>query len=149
MQPSPKTGFQITILALGVSLTAQALWLLLAQALVPGITRLPTDAAAATVAARHRLAAAVAATIGGVRGDLWAQSAYTYANILWDTTTTGDTPKGLTEARASLDHALSDAPNGSGVWLLLAGLASRYPSPGTDALQALKMSYYTGPRNSR
>jgi hypothetical protein len=30
-------------------------------------------------------------------------------------------------------------------WLLLAGLNVRFPYPGFDALELLKMSYYTGP----
>ena len=45
----------------------------------------------------------------------------------------------------SLDHALDDSPHLSSAWLLLAGLASRFPSLGLDATELLKVSYYTGP----
>ena len=56
-----------------------------------------------------------------------------------------DAARTLPRARASLDHALDDSPHLSGAWLLLAGLASRFPSLGLDATELLKVSYYTGP----
>ncbi len=51
----------------------------------------------------------------------------------------------MPRARASLDRALHDSPHLSSAWLLLAGLASRFPSLGLDATELLKVSYYTGP----
>ena len=146
MKPLPNnTSFRVTVLTLAALLAAQAIWLVGAQALDPAIDRLPTNASAAAAAARHRDAAALAARIGGVRGDLWAQSAYTYADLLWDTTANPDPSKALASARFSLKQALREAPDTSDAWLMLAALASRDRSPGTDVTQALKMSYYTGP----
>jgi hypothetical protein len=53
-------------------------------------------------------------------------------------------------SRSSLEHALTDAPDQSSAWLLLAGLASRDQLRSIDAKEAhndvlLQMSYYTGP----
>jgi len=127
-------------------LGVQSVWLLVAEFSRPGINRLPTDAASAAAAQNERISARRAATIGAIRGDLWAESAFTYAELMW-----GDGKGGanLVQARSSLHYALADAPHQSSAWLLLAGLASRYQLPGIDAKQAVKMSYYTGPSELR
>ena len=50
---------------------------------------------------------------------------FTYANLLWTRPgTDADQTKSLEQARASLYHAIDDAPHQAGAWLLLAGLAS-------------------------
>jgi hypothetical protein len=51
----------------------------------------------------------------------------------------------LVRAHSSVNHALTAAPHQSSVWLLLAGLASRYRLPSIDVKEAIRMSYYTGP----
>jgi len=123
-------------------LGVQSVWLLVAEFSRPGINRLPTDAASAAAAQNERISARRAATIGAIRGDLWAESAFTYAELMW-----GDGKGGanLVQARSSLHYALADAPHQSSAWLLLAGLTSRYQLPGIDAKEAVKMSYFTGP----
>ena len=139
--------FRLAALLLAVLLGMQCVWLTLAGIVSPGIDHLPTDVAAATAAARQRDAASWAAAIGAIRGDLWAESAFTYADLLWgdkEAFKDADRAKTMARARTSLDHALNDAPHRSGVWLLLAGLSSHYPSLGFDASEALKMAYYTG-----
>jgi hypothetical protein len=80
--------------------------------------------------------------IGAIRGDLWAEAAFTYADLMWDD---GSGGAKLVQARSSLYHALTDAPHQSSVWLLLAGLASRYHLSGIELKEAVRMSYYTGP----
>jgi hypothetical protein len=149
-------AFRLTAVLLAIFLGAQCIWLMLAGLSRPGIDQLPTDAtsAAAAAAAGRRYAATWAASIGAVRGDLWAESAFTYANLVIDGGAASASPnlaKTLALARASLDHALDNAPSQSGVWLLLAGLAMHYPStwPAISPIQALKMSYYTGPSVQR
>ena len=138
--------FRFTTLLLAILLGMQCVWLLLAELSRPGIDRLPTDATSAAAAAKQRGTAAWAASIGAIRGGLWAESAFTYADLLWaDAGANAGLTQALARVRASLNHALNDAPHESGAWLLLAGLASRYPSPGLDVTEALKMSYYTGP----
>jgi hypothetical protein len=126
---------------LAMLLGLQCVWLLLAELSRPGIHRLPTDAASAAAARNKRIDATRAAMIGAIRGDLWGESAFTYADLMWDD---GNKGANLVQAHSSLYNALTDAPLQSSVWLLLAGLASRYRVPGIDAKQALKMSYYTG-----
>jgi len=145
---NPPTGvaFRYVTLLFAVLLGVQSVWLLLAELTRPGIDRLPADAASAAVAAKQRGLATAAASFGIIRGDLWADSAFTYADLLWadSGSSTGLAPE-LERVRAKLEHALGDAPHQSGAWLLLAGLAARYPSLNFNATQALKTSYYTGP----
>lgn len=139
---------RIGALLLALLLGIQCVWLLLADLSRSEVTLLPTDANAAAVAAQQRDAAARAAAFGGIRGNLWADAAFTYANLLWPGGAPGVTAP-LREARMTLDRALSDAPHNSGAWLLLAALSSRYPSANSNTNAALKMSYYTGPSEPR
>ena len=139
-------GFRLATLAFALLLGVQCIWLLLAELSRPNLIRLPTEAQAAAAAVEQRSDAAWAAWIGSIRGDLWAESAFTYADLLWTGPDTDpDQTKSLEQARARLDRALDDAPHQAGAWLLLAGLASRYRWPNLNATEALKMSYYTGP----
>jgi hypothetical protein len=135
-------AFRLATSLFAMLLGIQCVWLLLAEFSRPGIYRLPTDAASAAAALNKRSDASWAAMIGAIRGDLWAESAFTYADLM-----RGDAGGGanLVQARSSLDHALTNAPHRSSAWLLLAGLASRYQLPGIDTKEAVKMSYYTGP----
>ena len=145
---SPQIGvaFRHIMLLFAVLLGVQSVWLLLAELMRSGIDRLPADAASAAVAAKQRGLATAAASFGVIRGDLWAESAFTYASLLWKDDASGP---GLTaeldSARGNLKRALDDAPHLSAAWLMLAGLAARYPSLNVNATQALKTSYYTGP----
>jgi hypothetical protein len=145
---NPPTGaaFRSITLAFAALLAVQSVWLLLAELTRPGIDRLPPDAASAAVAVKQRGLAAWAALFGVIRGDLWADSAFTYADLLWgDNGSSAGIAPALERVRGNLEHALDDAPHQSGAWLLLAGLAARYPSLDFNATQALKTSYYTGP----
>ena len=148
----PHFVLRTAALLIAALLGMQCVWLLAAELVRPGVDRLPTDPASAAAAAEHRDAAFWAASIGGVRGDLWAESAFTNADLLWgnkgargNKNITGT----LASARASLDHALNDSPHLSSAWLLFAGLAAGFPSLGLDATTLLKMSYYTGPSEQR
>ncbi len=96
--------------------------------------------------AKERDRAAWAAAIGAIRGELWAQSAFTYADLMFgETEESGDVVRKLAHARVRLEHALNEAPAQPAVWLLRAGLGLRHPSLRFDIAEALKMSYYTGP----
>jgi hypothetical protein len=123
-------------------LGVHCVWLLSAELSRPGISRLPTEAASAAAARNGRSNAKWAARIGTIRGDLWAESAFTYADLLWSD---GGGSADVAQAHSAINHALTAAPHQSSVWLLLAGLASRYQLPGTDGKEAVRMSYYTGP----
>jgi hypothetical protein len=146
MNPPTGVAFRYVTLLFAALLAAQSVWLLLAELTRPRIDRLPPDAASAAVAAKQRGSATWAALFGVIRGDLWADSAYTYADLLWgDNSSSAGIAPALESVRAKLERALGDAPHQSGAWLLLAGLAARYPSLNFNATQALKTSYYTGP----
>jgi hypothetical protein len=146
MQSSTQTKFRVATLLFAALLGLQCVWLTLAELSRAGVGELPTDASAAAAAAGKRGRAAWAADFGAIRGDLWAQLAFTYADLMFDNDReTPDTMQRLTRARIDLEHALYDAPAQPGAWLLRAGLVLRYPSLGLDAVESLKMSYYTGP----
>jgi len=105
-------GFRLATPAFALVLGLQCIWLLLAELSRPNLTRLPTDAQAAAAAVKQRSNATWAASIGSIRGDLWAESAFTYADLLWtDPGTDPDQTKSLQQARARLSHALDDAPH--------------------------------------
>jgi len=143
---STKIVFRLASLLIAVLIGLQSLWILLPELLRPGIAELPTDSVSAGSATSRRDAAIWAARIGAIRGDLWAESAFTYADLLWGTSIDGaGLATELQRARKSLYRTLDEAPEQSGAWLLLSGLALRYPSLSPDPTAALKMSYYTGP----
>ena len=140
-QPS-HSAFRLATSLFAMLLGVQCVWLLLAELSRPGISRLPTDAASAAAAQNGRSNARWTARIGAIRGDLWAESAFTYADLMWSDRSGG---ADLAQAYSSVNYALTAAPHQSSVWLLLAGLESRYQLPGIDGKEALRMSYYTGP----
>lgn len=146
-QSSPRTFFRVTILMFAVLLAAQCAWLLLAEFSRPRFNGLPTDAASAAVAARDRDRAHRVASIAAIRGDLWALSAFTYADLVLSENSAGASARdpAVTQLRASIDHALDNAPAQSSIWLLRTGFALRYASEHLDPLEALRMAYYTGP----
>ena len=140
-QPS-QLAFRLATSLFAMLLGVQCVWLLLAELSRPGISRLPTETASAAAARNERVNASWAARIGTIRGDLWAESAFTYADLLWSD---GRGGADLVQANSSVNYALTAAPHQSSVWLLLAALASRYQLPGIDVKEAVRMSYYTGP----
>lgn len=135
-----------TTLVLAALLVIQCGWLSIPILLGPGPDRLPSDANSAALAAKHRSASLQAAAIGWIRGDLWARSAFTYADLLWkEDDDSSDTRQAAQQADASLNRAFENAPVNSGAWLLFAALAARASSSAPKATAALKMAYYTGP----
>jgi len=144
MNMPSQTTFRLVTLVFAIALGAQCIWLLLAELTRPGVNRLPTDPQSAALAATQRNDATWAASIGGIRGDLWADSAYTFSDLLWTSNNSANTPS-LAMARRRLDRAVGYAPNQPGAWLLFAGLASRYRWSKPDPAEALTLSYETGP----
>jgi hypothetical protein len=145
---SPQTSLRLPLLLGAAVLAVLSLWLLSTELMRPGIEQLPTDPASATAAAQRRDAACRAASIGAVRSDLWAESAYTYADVLWTETqgkANSNSVEGMGGARISLDRAIEHGPHQSAAWLLLAGLGQKFRWSGFAPLDVLKMAYYTGP----
>ena len=141
-------GFRAGVSLYGVLLGAASLWILLAEFSSPGIKGLPTSPGEAAVAAQHRGEALWAARAGVVRGDLWAEAAFTYANLEW-LDSAQPLGEAVDQARAIATRAVSLMPGNSGVWLMLADLSSRYRWQAPSPAESLKMSYYTGPHEDR
>jgi hypothetical protein len=145
---APHVSFRLTILLLAVLLAVQCIWLLLAEFSRPALHGLPLGGASAAAAAKDRDRALWAASIGAIRGDLWAVSAFTYADLVVGENDAGNRPTSkpaVAQLRASMERALDHAPALSNVWLLRTGLALRHPAERLDPLEALRMAYYTGP----
>jgi hypothetical protein len=141
MNEPPHRAFRLATSLFAILLGVQCVWLVFAELSRSGIYRLPTDRASAAVARNRRVDASRAAIVGAIRGNLWAESAFTYADLMWGESEGAN----VVQAGWSLYYALTHSPHQSSAWLLLAGVASRYQLPGIDAKEALKMSYYTGP----
>jgi hypothetical protein len=144
----PSTGrWSSLLLRLGLSLYgivlgAASLWLLLAELPRSSVTALPTSREAAAAAASRRDDALWSARVGQLRGELWAESSFTFADLEWAASAPA---RLLDEAKASATRAARLSPANSSVWLLLADLASRYRWEVPKPVETLKMAYYIGP----
>jgi hypothetical protein len=128
-------------------LCAQAIWILAAERQPSHRIGLPTDEKTAASAFANRDGIWQAASLAGVRGDLWAESAFIYAGRLWVDQAmdlnAGDKPDA--ETLYALTQALRYSPHRGDVWLMFAALADRYKWAGYQPGALLKMSYYTAP----
>jgi hypothetical protein len=141
--PSTIGGFRVAIFAFACLLCGFAVWSLLPELLRPAVIEFPTDARSAVAIYAHRDEATMAARIGFVRGDLWAQAAFSYGDLVWNENKHADAVS-LERARALTELAITYAPHDSRLWLLLAAIDSRFDWLNERASVALKMSYYTG-----
>jgi hypothetical protein len=138
-------GFRFAAIVFATLLSIQCIWLIIPELVRPRLDQIPTSALDAAEAAGRRDAALYAAKGGMIRGDLWADAAFTYAGLLWTKGGSDLVDKTHADrARDYLNRALSAAPHQSGAWLLLAGLEQRFPSAAMTVSDALKLSYYTG-----
>ena len=140
--------FRIYVSIFGLLLGVASLWIVLPELSSSNITTLPVSLEGAAAAASHRGEALWAARTAVVRGDLWAESAFTFANLAW-AGSTQDNAQTLDQATASATRAVSLKPGNSDVWLMLADLSSRYRRQAPSPTESLKMSYYTGPHEDR
>ena len=144
---SAKTWLRVALALFGVFLSAQAGWILLAERYPSNRIGLPADAKTAATAFAERARIRRAATLAAVRGDLWAESAFTYAGHLWidQAMDLNAVDKSSTEALNALTQALRYSPHRGDVWLMFAALADQYKWAGYQPGALLKMSYYTAP----
>jgi len=144
---SNKTWLRVALALFGVFLSAQAAWILPAERYRLNHIRLPFDGKTATIALAEPDKVKHAASLAVVRGDLWAESAFTYGGQLWiDRTMERDAGNQLTtEALTTLTRALRYSPHRGDVWLMFAALADQYKWSGYQPSLLLKMSYYTAP----
>jgi hypothetical protein len=132
--------FRHLMLAFALILAIQSVWIVLPEAISPGAIHLPLDGEAAAAAKLQRPRAWWAALLGFVRGDLWADIAFTYADLIQ----TQNPDANQQTARAMTERALIYSPHRADVWLLLALLFSHRDGSQAKLAAALKMSYYTG-----
>jgi hypothetical protein len=135
---------RVGLAAFSLMLTAQAIWILTAGLQHPRHIPLPVDQQAGAEAVLERAQARRAAKLAVVRGDLWAESAFTYSDLLWTEPAASD-GGAVKEARVHLERALRYSPHRGDVWLLLAAMADRYDWADYKPSSLLKMSYYTRP----
>ncbi|MDB5610869.1 MAG: putative transran protein [Bradyrhizobium sp.] len=144
---SDKTWLRVVLALFGIVLSTQAAWILLGERYWPNHIRLPVDGKTAPIAFAEQDKIRQAASLAVVRGDLWAESAFTYGDHLWTDQAmdlnAGD--KLNTEALKTLVQALRYSPHRGDVWLMFAALADRYKWSGYQPGSLLKMSYYTAP----
>jgi hypothetical protein len=137
--------FRGTVLVFAFILACQAIWLITAEFFRPSSPDFPGNVQAAAAAAANRNAAALAASFGFIRGDLWAEYALTYSDILLgDERTNSQSPKVIERAREVADRALGLAPYDARIWLLLAGIDARFDWLNGKPSIELRMSYYIG-----
>jgi hypothetical protein len=134
--------FRLGMSLYGVILGAASLWLVLAELPRTAVAALPRSPELAAKAAAERDDALWAAYLGRLRGDLWAESTFTFADLQWSASTS---PRLLDEAKASAVRAVSLSPANSSVWLLLTSLAFRYGWAAPNPVETIKMAYYSGP----
>ncbi len=144
--PSPINGFRVTVFAFACLLGGLAAWILVPEFLRPAAVEFPTDAQSTISIYAHRDEATRAARIGLIRGDLWAQAAFAYGDLLWnqDKHSSDTDAVAYERARALTELATTYAPHDSRLWLLLAAINSRFDWLTDSASAALRMSYYTG-----
>ncbi len=157
MRSSPKLGssrpvksygwFRGAMLVLAFALACQAFWILAAEFFRLSSVGFPTSSQSAAVAIANRDDANIAASIGYLRGDLWADDVLTYPSAYQihekDNLSTNNSPP-IEQVRDIAERALSFAPHDSRIWLVLANIDSRFDWLNKKASNDLRMSYYTG-----
>jgi hypothetical protein len=127
------------------TLAAAGAWTLTAELARPPRTGFPVNENYQG-AAEYRPQTERAAYLGMVRGDLWAESFFSFADSIFAQSGRDfGAISTLNEALPAAERALAYAPYQSEVWLLLADMAEKYELPNPKSGDALKMSYYTAP----
>jgi hypothetical protein len=138
--------FRGIALVVAFVLGCQAIWILAAEFIRPKHFRFPVDAQTAEVAANNRNTAGLAASFGIMRGDLWADYAFTYLDLFWSdrqTSSKEQNSRTIERARDTAVRALTLAPHDARVWATLASINWRFNWLNRKAT-ALQMSYFTG-----
>ena len=139
---------RLALLVLGIVLGLSGLWMLLPELLRPTPIGLAFDRAGTEAAAARRTSAVLAAEIGAIRGDLWAEAAFTGARFMTtDRSTIRDWSNSgpLAWTRANAETALALAPVNGAAWLFLARLPAGSPEAESRVGILLEMSYFTAP----
>lgn len=148
---SESTPLRTAILVFGAVLGLSGIWVLLPELLRQKPIAFPSDRASAEALAAYRPRAILAAEIGAIRGDLWAEAAFTDSRFMWaDRSASLDQTNSekIGAARANAETALRFAPINGAAWLFLAKLPSP-PSNENRVAALLEMSYFTAPSNAK
>lgn len=145
--PVPKAprSFRVYAGAFAIILGLQAAWLLSAEISRPDLPFFPTGKSEIDKAASQRSKAAAAASIGWLRGDLWAEYALTDAPPNNEVSSLPAADKGEPVSV----KALATAPYDARLWLLLFRLNAQSGWKDDKTLAQLKMAYYTAPNDTR
>jgi hypothetical protein len=125
-----------------------AIWELAVALLHPIVAFPPPSALAAQADAKQINAAYNAAWIGAIRGELWADYAFSLASgpiQAIDAGASVTTLRSIDLARRAARRAAELSPHDSRVWLLLAVLDSQIDQRRASVSNELENSYYTGP----
>jgi hypothetical protein len=145
MRSPSQTSFRIVTYMFALVLVGQAVWLLAAELIRPALPYFPATAAPSE---SDHARARMAASVGAVRGDLWADYAATFANALaaqLQGAAAAGSAKDNQEAFDAARRGARLAPHDARAWLILAAAGSGQGSRNRDIAGALKMSYYTAP----
>jgi len=142
-----KTPLRVVLAVFGAILSTQSGWILMPEKYQTRHIALPLDGKTAALALAEQENINKAATVAGVRGDLWAQAAFTYSGQLWidQAMELATDDQFSTAALKPLNQALRYSPHRGDVWLIFAALAHRYKWSNYQPNLLLKMSYYTAP----
>jgi hypothetical protein len=139
--------FRSLVFLSAIVLASQAIWILSAEFSRPQAVVFPIDPESAADTAASRGAAHRSAQIGIIRGDLWAEDALTYSDVLRHDdkkNSAAQDPSAIEQAREIAERALALAPHDARIWLILASIDSRFDWLNGKASMALRNSYYTG-----
>jgi hypothetical protein len=146
-----QSWFRSGLLAFSAVLASLSAWIIVAEYYRPPRVQLLADRQ--TSLSRGDPAdqqnAKRAALVARVRGDLWAESAFTHSDLLWKEPVPGPESSGgaSNDTRMDLENAIRYAPHRGDAWLMLAAMADRYHWQGLQPAALLKMSYYTAPND--
>lgn len=135
------------LLVFGLVLGLCGLWLLAPELLRPKSVGLAHDKTSAAAAGALHSKALLAARIGAIRGDLWAEAAFADSSLMWlDRAAVQDPANAarIERARSATEAALALSPINGEAWLFLASLPTAQSNDGGVA-SLLEMSYFTAP----
>ncbi len=143
----PKPYLSGLLIALGLLLVAQGAWIVTLEALRAVSINFPTSERYAMVPRREKEQAIRSATIAAIRGDLWAESAFAEAGIVWTDQAFEIEASGARNAMTSMSllKTVRFAPHRGDAWLMLAATCERLKLRVCNVGALLKMSYYTAP----
>lgn len=144
--PFSGSRFRKILLAFAVALGIAGVWILMSEFARPPSIGYPVTQNY-PAAADQRSQAALAARLGLVRGDLWADLFFSFADSIIGQRRDFGAITTLNEAMPAAQRALAYAPYRSEVWLLLADMTEQYELPNPKSGAAVVMSYYTAPYN--